>query len=115
MNIPVPAELPEPPYYAVIFTAVRTPGDNGYADTNERMSKLAAEQPGYLGIDSARGSDGLGLAVSYWKDEASIAAWRENLEHALARTAGREHWYSSYSLHVAKVERSYGFTRPADA
>ncbi|MGW1805708.1 antibiotic biosynthesis monooxygenase family protein [Streptomyces sp. NPDC002078] len=108
-----PASLPAPPYYAAVFTAVRTAGDNGYAERNERMMKLAADQPGFLGVDSARGADGLGITVSYWKDEESIAAWRDHTEHALARAQGREHWYAAFSLHVAKVERSYGFTRPA--
>ena len=114
MTDPTPAWMPAPPYYAVVFTAVRTAGDNGYAETDERLMKLAADQPGFLGVDSARGANGLGITVSYWKDEESIAAWREHAEHALARAYGREHWYSSFSLHVARVERAYGSTRPAD-
>ncbi|MCH5672160.1 antibiotic biosynthesis monooxygenase family protein [Streptomyces gilvus] len=110
-----PASLPAPPYYAVVFTAVRTAGDNGYAETDERLMKLAADQPGFLGVDGARGANGLGITVSYWRDEESIAAWREHAEHALARAHGREQWYASFALHVAKVERAYGFTRPADS
>ncbi|GAA2766995.1 antibiotic biosynthesis monooxygenase [Streptomyces paradoxus] len=109
-----PASLPAPPYYAVVFTAVRTAGDNGYAETNERMMNLAADQPGFLGADSARGADGLGVTVSYWRDEESIAAWRNHAEHTLARGRGREHWYASFALHIAKVERAYGYTRPAE-
>jgi heme-degrading monooxygenase HmoA len=75
--------------------------------------KLAADQPGFLGVDAARRADGLGVTVSYWRDEESIAAWREHVEHASARAYGREHWYASFALHVAKVERSYGFTAGA--
>ncbi|MEU5098715.1 antibiotic biosynthesis monooxygenase [Streptomyces sp. NPDC020996] len=115
MTDPAPASLPAPPYYAVVFTAVRTADDNGYGEADERLLKLAAEQPGFLGIDSARRADGLGITVSYWRDEDSIAPWREHAEHALARAHGRERWYSSFALHVAKVERAYGFTRPADS
>ncbi|WP_045691835.1 antibiotic biosynthesis monooxygenase family protein [Streptomyces rubellomurinus] len=110
-----PASLPEPPYYAVVFTAVRTEGDHGYAARNERMMELATARPGFLGIDSARGADGLGITVSYWRDEESIAAWREDAEHTLARADGREQWYASYALHVARVERAHAFTRPAGA
>ncbi|ELS50318.1 antibiotic biosynthesis monooxygenase family protein [Streptomyces viridochromogenes] len=113
MTDPAPASLPAPPYYAVVFTAVRTAGDDGYREMGERLLKLAADQPGFLGVDSARGADGLGITVSYWRDEDSIAAWRDHAEHALARAHGRERWYASFSLHVAKVERAYGFTRPA--
>lgn len=108
-----PASLPAPPYYAVVFTSVRTAGDNGYGKRAEQMLKLAADQPGFLGADSARGADGRGITVSYWRDESSIAAWRDHAEHALTRAYGREHWYASFAVHVAKVERTYGFARPA--
>jgi heme-degrading monooxygenase HmoA len=78
------------------------------------MLKLAADQLGFLGVDSARGADGPGITVSYWRDEKSIAAWPGHAEHALTRAHGREHWYASFAVHVAKVERAYVFTRPAD-
>ncbi|MGW2242576.1 antibiotic biosynthesis monooxygenase [Streptomyces hirsutus] len=97
-----------------MFTAVRTAGDDGYGETAEQLLEPAAEQPGFLGVDSARGADGPGITVSYWRDEESIAAWRDHAEHTPARAHGRDHWYASFSLHVAKVERAYGFTRPAD-
>jgi heme-degrading monooxygenase HmoA len=108
-----PAAPPAPPYYAVVFTSVRTSGDNGYADRAELMLALAARQPGFLGVDTARGEDGLGITVSYWTDEAAIAAWREHAEHAPTRARGREQWYESFAVHVARVERAYGFTRTA--
>lgn len=110
---PAPTATPSPPYYAVIFTSTRTPGDNGYAERAEHMLKLAADQPGFLGVDTARGADGLGITVSYWADEASIAAWRSHADHARTRADGRAHWYESFAVQVAKVERSYQFTRPA--
>ena len=105
-----PADLPEPPYYAVVFASTRTPGDNGYEETAERMAELGAKQPGFLGIDTARGPDGFGITVSYWRDEESIAAWRRDAEHTLARKRGHDTWYESVAVHVAKVERRYGFT-----
>ncbi len=48
------ASTPEPPYYAVIFTTQRTPGDHGYREMAERMKHLAAQQAGFLGIESVR-------------------------------------------------------------
>lgn len=102
------AHTPEPPYYAVIFTSQRTAGDDGYADMAERMVALAAEQPGFLGVESVRGADGLGITVSYWASEEAIAAWKAHAEHSLARTLGREHWYATFALRVARVERAYG-------
>ena len=102
------APTPEPPYYAVIFTSTRTPGDAGYDAMATRMAELAAQQPGYLGVESARGQDGFGITVSYWDSEAAIAAWKRQAEHAATRAHGREHWYDHFELRIAKVERAYG-------
>jgi heme-degrading monooxygenase HmoA len=105
------ARLPDPPYFAVIFSTRRTNGDNGYLEMADIMEKLAAEQPGYLGIESARDPAGFGITVSYWKDEESILAWKRNAEHSVARQLGRDKWYEAYELRVAKVERAYGFKK----
>jgi len=103
------AQLPKPPYYTVIFSSQRSPGDDaGYAEAARRMVELAAQQPGFLGVESARGSDGFGITVSYWSDEAAIAAWKRQADHAATRAYGREHWYDHFELRVAKVERAYG-------
>ena len=100
------AVTPEPPYVAVIFTSVRTEGDNGYAAMSARMDELAAEQPGYLGIEAAR--DELGITVSYWADEASAQAWKQVAAHVVAQQRGRETWYADYRVRVAVVHREYG-------
>jgi heme-degrading monooxygenase HmoA len=102
------ATLPQPPYFAVIFSSHRTPGDNGYGDMADRMVELAAQQDGYLGIESARGADGFGITVSYWRDEAAIVKWKANAEHLVAQQNGHERWYEHFELRVAKVERAYG-------
>jgi heme-degrading monooxygenase HmoA len=104
---PVFAKTPEPPYYAVIFTSTRTAGDHGYAAMADAMAELALQQPGNLGAESARGADGLGITVSYWRDEASIKAWKAVASHLAAQKLGRERWYDHYELRVAKVERAY--------
>jgi len=100
------AATPEPPYVAVIFTSIRTEGDNGYAVMSARMEQLAAEQPGYLGIENAR--DGLGITVSYWADEASAQAWKQVAAHLVAQQRGRDAWYADYRVRVAVVHRDYG-------
>ncbi|MBA4342944.1 MAG: hypothetical protein C0423_12425 [Methylibium sp.] len=104
----------QPPYYAVIFTSQRTPGEAGYGAAAAQMAELAAQQPGYLGAESARDGDGLGLTVSYWRTMEDIAAWRRQLEHATTRDQGRAQWYSHYELRVARVERAYGWDRQDD-
>ena len=101
------AATPEPPYVAVIFSSVRNAGDEGYGAMSERMGKLAAQQEGYLGIESARGADGFGITVSYWKDEASARAWKGVAEHRGAQALGKERWYADYRVRVAIVNRAY--------
>ena len=104
------ARTPEPPYYAVIFTSHRSEGDRGYGQMAERMVRLAAKQPGFLGVESVRGADGFGITVSYWANEEAIAGWKAHLEHQPAQEAGKRVWYAHYELRVAKVERAYGKT-----
>jgi heme-degrading monooxygenase HmoA len=106
-----PARTPEPPYYAVIFTSTRTEVDEGYGAMSEKMVELAAGQPGFLGVESARGADGLGITVSYWESEEAIANWRRHAEHRIAQSHGREKWYSEFVTRVAKVERARDFTK----
>jgi heme-degrading monooxygenase HmoA len=104
-----PADTPEPPYTAVIFTSVRTDADEaGYAATAQAMERLAAQQPGYLGIESVR-ADGFGITVAYWSDADSARAWKAVAEHRVAQQHGRERWYRTYRVRVATVERAYGF------
>lgn len=108
MSHPNFAALPEPPYYAVIFSSLRTPGDDGYAHMAERMVELAAGQPGFLGVESTRGGDGFGITVSYWTSLEAIANWRADAEHQVAQETGKARWYQHYELRVALVEKAYG-------
>lgn len=100
------ADTPQPPYYAVIFTSLRTEGDQGYAETARRMVELAAQQPGFLGFESAR--EGLGISVSYWASLEAIRAWKDNLEHRRAQGRAQD-WYAAFRVRVCRVEREYGF------
>ena len=99
------AKTPRPPYYAVIFTSLRTDYQGDYQETAQRMVELASEQEGFLGVESAR--EGLGITVSYWRDEESIRKWKMNAEHTLAREKGRSHYYTACYTRVCKVERAY--------
>lgn len=97
---------------AVIFLSVRTDDDHaGYAAAAEAMDKLAAQQPGYRGMENVRGDDRLGITVSYWADDASAKAWRDNPDHKAVRDMGRARWYERYDLVVAEVTRDYDWRR----
>ncbi|MCE1198026.1 MAG: antibiotic biosynthesis monooxygenase [Marinilabiliales bacterium] len=101
------AQTPEPPYYAVIFTSVRTAGDNGYREMADRMVELARQQDGFLGVESAR--EAVGITVSYWRDLAAIRQWKEQAEHRLAQQLGRSVWYERFRVRIARVERDGAF------
>jgi heme-degrading monooxygenase HmoA len=103
----MPASTPPPPYYAVIFTSIRTEGDLGYNDMAEKMDELAKLQPGYFGIESARND--VGITVSYWQDLQSIQLWKNQADHLLAQQKGMTSWYSHYKVRICKVERDYEF------
>ncbi|SEQ66865.1 Heme-degrading monooxygenase HmoA [Solimonas aquatica] len=98
---------PAPPYYAVIFSSRRSAVEAGYEDMALRMAELAQQQPGFLGMESARDAQGFGITVSYWQTLEDITAWRRHAEHRLAQQTGRRDWYRHYELRVARVERAY--------
>lgn len=103
------AKTPQPPYYAVIFTSLRTKGDNDYNVTAQKMEKLAELEEGCLGIESARNE--LGITVSYWKNLEAIKNWKRNIDHTEAREKGRTTWYSKFKVRICKVERDYEFEK----
>jgi len=100
------ANTPKPPYFAVIFTSTRTEDDNGYGEMADRMVELAKQQPGFIGLESAR--EEVGITVSYWADLKSIKNWKANVEHLEAQKFGRKHWYDAFKVRISKVERDYG-------
>jgi heme-degrading monooxygenase HmoA len=106
------AKTPTPPYVAVIFTSQHSGEDyEGYGAMADEMERMAARQPGYLGIESARGGDGFGITVSYWKSAEEARAWKGVTEHLGAQKLGRERWYRMFRVRIAEVVREYGFPR----
>ncbi|MBI3134932.1 MAG: antibiotic biosynthesis monooxygenase [Bacteroidetes bacterium] len=103
------AQTPNPPYYAVIFTSVRTEPDLAYTEMATVMHELAKTQDGFLGIESAR--ENVGITVSYWRDLESIKKWKAHSEHLQAQKLGREKWYQTYKTRICLVERDYEFSR----
>ncbi len=102
------ANTPQPPYYVVIFSSVRTDVEDGYQEMAQEMEDLARIQPGFLGMEHVR-ENGLGLTLSYWQSEEAIKSWKENERHMLAQSYGKAKWYRAYKTRVCKVERDYEF------
>lgn len=103
------AKTPAPPYYAVIFTSIRTEGDHQYSDMAELMEELVNLQDGFLGVESARNE--IGITVSYWRDLEAIKNWKENRDHSIAREKGKSDWYSHFKARIARVEKDYEFEK----
>lgn len=101
----------EPPYYAVIFNSHRTEVEDGYHEMNEKLFALAEKQTGYLGMNSFRNADGVGVSILYWKTLEDIKAWGQHPEHLIAQKLGREKWYHSYRIRICKVERERHFDK----
>ena len=101
------ANTPAPPYFAVIFSNMRTEIEEGYEETATEMVRLAEAQDGYPGHESVR--DGLGITISYWANLDSIRNWKQQTDHLLAQRMGREKWYSAYKTRICLVERDYEF------
>ncbi len=101
------AKTPEPPYYAVIFTSVRTPIDEGYAEMAVKMEELAKQQDGFYGFEHARNE--IGISICYWSNLDAIKRWKANLDHAMAQKMGKEKWYQAYKVRISIVERDYEF------
>ena len=97
--------------YAVIFIADLVDSE-GYGQMADRMVELAETMPGFIAVESERGSTKRGITVSYWETEEDILHWKRNGEHLEAQRTGHKRFYSQFTLQVAKIERSYTMARP---
>lgn len=94
--------------YAVIFRAEVNALDDAYLDNANRLRQLAFSRYGCIDFVSSFEA-GIEIAISYWKDEASIALWKQDIEHLAAQQNGRNAWYKNYRVQVAKIERDYHY------
>lgn len=99
------------PYYAVIFSSLKSDDLEGYDQAAQRMEVLSAAQPGYLGMVHAMTDEGISVTTSYWQDLAAISAWKTQSEHIAAQQMGKKQWYDEYTIEIARVERAYGWAR----
>ena len=83
--------------------------ENMYQLMADRMVTLAQVQPGFLGVESVRGDDGIGVTVSYWRDRKAIRAWRLDAEHLVTQQMGRQEFYEWYQIRVAEVMNHRSF------
>ncbi len=91
-------------YFAAIFTTQRSQsGNDVYEIMTSRMVALAQQQQGFLGLESVRGDDGIGITVSYWTDREAIQNWGRQAEHLSVKAMGRQEFYQWYRIRIAEV------------
>ncbi len=105
-----PARAPDQHCFAVIFSSQRTAeAAEEYEKATAAMVELASKQPGFLGIESARGPEGFGITVSYWDSLEAIRNWKDVPSHRAIQARGKATFYERYEVRVAVVERGYKF------
>ncbi|MDH7944085.1 antibiotic biosynthesis monooxygenase [Pseudohongiella sp. SYSU M77423] len=92
--------------FVVIFRATVKQADELYSATAARLRELALTEFGCLEFTAVNEGD-TEIALSYWPSEEHILAWKAHPEHRTAQQLGRERWYSSYSVQIAEIGRSY--------
>lgn len=103
------AKTPKPPYYAVIFTSIKSEDQIGYKAMSDKMVEMVQNQAGFIGFESA--SEDIGITVSYWESLESIRNWKQNIDHLEAQKKGKSDWYQHFKTRIAKVERDYEFEK----
>jgi heme-degrading monooxygenase HmoA len=107
--MPFVKPLPKSGFYAVIFSSTKSSDLECYAEMDEITMKLAHEQPGFLGYESA-GNEGKSIFISYWESKDAIENWRKNSTHQMAKSYAQQ-WYQRYLSQICFVESSMLFEK----
>lgn len=103
---------------AVIFEVEPSrDGYDAYLEHAARLRPLLEQIDGFLSIErfqSLTNPHKL-VSLSFWRDEASVRAWREQPEHCATQAAGRAGIFDDYRLRVAGVVRDYGLYEREEA
>jgi heme-degrading monooxygenase HmoA len=98
---------------AVIFEAQAREGQQeAYLSIAAALRPELDKIDGFISIERFQSLSAPGriLSLSWWRDEAAVAQWRNFEQHRAAQRAGRERIFSDYRLRVAEVLRDYGMT-----
>lgn len=103
---------------AIIFEVEPAPGQrNAYLAQAAELRPILEKMDGFISVERFESltKPGKLLSVSFWRDEESIARWRQNEEHRLRQAMGRSGMFADYRLRVAAVIRDYGLNDRAEA
>lgn len=96
----------KPPYYMVIFSYTKSDNQDGYQTMSTILNKSVEDIDGFFGVEDYS-NEQEHVSISYWKDKEAIDDWRNDIQHIMAKIAGKMTWYKEYSIKIAKVEQSY--------
>ncbi len=103
---------------AVIFEVQPAPGQqDAYLQAAAALRPLLEQVDGFISIErfESLSEPGRLLPLSFWRDEAAVARWRQMEAHRDTQQLGRAHIFSDYRLRVAAVVRGYGLNDRAQA
>ena len=103
---------------AVIFEALPREGHrDDYLAIAAQLRPLLDGIDGFLSIErfESLSAPGRILSLSFWRDEAAVAAWRNLGEHRAAQATGRGEVFRDYRLRIAAVLRDYGMNEREEA
>jgi heme-degrading monooxygenase HmoA len=96
---------------AVIFEVVPADGQrDAYLAHAARLREDLLQMDGFISVERFQSLTDPSklLSLSFWRDEAAVAAWRNHVPHRATQTAGRAGVFADYRLRVAAVVRDYG-------
>lgn len=103
---------------AVIFEVWPAGGHKQtYLDIAASLRPELGRIDGFIGIERFQSltDETKLLSLSFWRDEAAVAAWRNVEHHRVAQRRGREAVFRDYRLRIAGVVRDYGMNERAEA
>ena len=103
---------------AVIFEVWPADGRlDDYLDIAHGLRAELEKVDGFVSIErfTSMYEEGKLLSLSFWRDEAAVRAWREQIDHRAAQAKGRRELFADYRLRVADVLRDYGPRDRAEA
>jgi heme-degrading monooxygenase HmoA len=103
---------------AVIFEVSPHPEQRqAYLDWAAELRPQLEAMEGFLSIERFQSLTDQGklLSLSFWRDEACLAKWRQLEAHRAAQAAGRKTIFRDYRLRIAQVVRDYGLEDRAQA
>ena len=103
---------------AVIFEVkAHADKEQEYFDYAEELAPIVQNAKGLISIErfESRTNNGKVLSLSFWEDEASVKAWRNNVMHRQIQHQARAETFEEYRIRVADVQRDYTMVKRDEA